>query len=170
MVAPAGAAAGTRARGPRRSAGLLLHRPAPDGGVEVLIAHMGGPFWARRDERAWSVPKGEPEEGEDLLAAARREFTEELGLPVPPGEPVALGEFRQSGGKVVSVWALAGDLDVTALRPGTFALEHPPGSGRVRHHPEVDRAAWVSPGVARAKLVAGQAPAVDRLLELLAGG
>ena len=153
----------------RRSAGVLLHRRGAGGGREVLLGHMGGPFWARKDERAWSIPKGEPEEGEDLLATALREFAEELGRPVPAAQLTPLGEFRQSGGKVVTVWAGEGDLDVTTVRGGTFALEWPPRSGRVREFPEVDRAAWFPPEQARVKLVAGQVPALERLLEQLAG-
>jgi len=129
---------------------------------------MGGPLWARKDERAWSIPKGEPDEGEQLLDAARREFAEELGLPVPDAEPVALGEVRQSGGKVVTAWAVRGDLDVTAIRPGTFSMTWPPRSGRAQEFPEVDRAAWFTPEVAREKLVAGQVPLLDRLLDVLA--
>ncbi|WP_217912922.1 NUDIX domain-containing protein [Miltoncostaea marina] len=152
---------------PRRSAGLLLHRRAGEG-VELLIAHMGGPFWARRDERAWSIPKGEYEDGEEPLAVALREFAEELGRPPPPGEPVELGEFRQSGGKRVVVFALEGDLDVSRVRSNTFTTEWPPGSGRRRSFPEVDRAEWASPERARVALVAGQVPAVEALLERLA--
>lgn len=151
---------------PARSAGLLVHRPAP-GGVEVLIAHMGGPFWARRDAGAWSIPKGLIDEGEDPLVAARREFAEELGLAPPPGEPVELGEFRQSGGKRVVVFALAGDLDLSGLRPGEFEMEWPRGSGRVRRFPEVDRAEWATPARARELLVRGQVPALDALEDLL---
>jgi predicted NUDIX family NTP pyrophosphohydrolase len=152
---------------PRRSAGILLHRRGPDGGTEVLLGHMGGPLWARKDERAWSIPKGEPEPDEELLDTARREFAEELGLPVPDAEPVALGEVRQSGGKVVTAWAVRGDLDVTAVRPGTFTMAWPPRSGRTQEFPEVDRAAWFTPEVAREKLVASQVPLLDRLLALL---
>lgn len=151
-----------------RSAGLLLHRPAA-GGPELLIAHMGGPFWARRDAGAWSIPKGEHGDDEDPLAAALREFAEELGLPPPDGPTRALGEFRQSGGKRVTVFAREGDLDVTVIRPGEFTMEWPPRSGRTARFPEVDRAEWVSPARAREALVAGQVPAVDALLRRLAG-
>ncbi|NAZ82040.1 NUDIX domain-containing protein [Kineococcus sp. R8] len=154
----------------RRSAGILLHRSDGRGGWEVLLGHMGGPSWARRDERAWSLPKGEPEPGEELLAAARREFQEELGLPVPAGDLLALGEARQSGGKVVTAWAVRGDLDPAAVRSGTFSMEWPPRSGRTSEFPEIDRAAWFAPDVARRKLVAGQVPLLDRLLDLLADG
>lgn len=150
------------------SGGLLLWRRAPDGdGVELLIAHMGGPFWARKDERAWSLPKGEVEEGEEPLQTARREWTEELGLPVPEGETVALGEVRQKNGKRVQAWAVRGDLDPASIVPGTFETEWPPRSGRTQEFPEVDRVAWVAPDVARAKLVVAQAAFVDRLLEML---
>ncbi|MFI9007617.1 NUDIX domain-containing protein [Actinosynnema sp. NPDC053489] len=156
---------GARSPGTRRSAGILLHRVV-DGRRQVLLGHMGGPFWARRDEGAWSIPKGEPEDGEEPLAAARREFAEELGLPVPEGEPVPLGEVRQSGGKVVSVWALAADLDPDRVVPGTFTLEWPRGSGVLREFPEVDRVAWFELPAARAKLVKAQREFLDRLAEL----
>ena len=147
----------------RRSAGILLHRPGTDG-PEVLLGHMGGPFWARKDERAWSIPKGEPEDGEELPTTARREFEEELGSPVPAGELTLLGEFAQSGGKVVTVFAAAGDLDAAAVVSGTFSMPWPPRSGRVQEFPEIDRAAWFDVDTARSKLVAGQVPALDRLL------
>ncbi|GAB3590653.1 NUDIX domain-containing protein [Angustibacter peucedani] len=153
-----------------RSAGLLLHRRGPDGAREVLLGHMGGPFWARKDDGAWSVPKGELEPGEEPLAAARREFVEELGIDVPDGEVHDLGEVRQSSGKVVTVWALEGDLDVGAVVPGTFELEWPPRSGRVQEFPEIDRAAWLDVDTARTKLVKGQRPFLDRLLQLLGEG
>lgn len=152
-----------------RSAGLLLYRIAPVG-PELLIAHMGGPFWARRDAGAWSIPKGEIAGDEGPLAAALREFGEELGLPAPEGPTLELGVFRQSGGKRVEVFAREGDLDVAAIRPGGFTMEWPPRSGRTASFPEVDRAEWVSPGRAREALVGGQVPAVDALLERLAGG
>lgn len=148
----------------KRSAGILLFRRAPTG-VEVLIAHMGGPFWARKDDGAWSIPKGECEPDEDDVIAARREFTEELGLPVPDGALVALGEVKQSG-KVVVAWALEADLDPAAVVPGTFELEWPRGSGRKREFPEVDRVEWYGLDTARDKLVKGQRPFLDRLVEL----
>ncbi|MDT3398199.1 NUDIX domain-containing protein [Streptomyces sp. B1866] len=156
----------------KRSAGILLfRRPAggPDTAFEVLLAHMGGPFWARRDEGAWTVPKGEYEPPEDPWAAARREFQEELGLSPPGGEPWPLGSARQSGGKTVTVWAVAGDLDPGTVVPGTFTMEWPRGSGRTREFPEVDRVAWCAPGPARARLVAGQRVFLDRLAERLGG-
>lgn len=153
----------------RRSAGLLVFRRTGDR-VELLLAHMGGPYWAGRDAGAWSLPKGEPEDGEDLLSAARREFTEELGLPPPDGDPVPLGEVRQRSGKVVTAWAVAGDLDPADVVPGTVDVEWPPRSGRRVRVPEVDRVAWCSPDDARRLLVTGQAVLVDRLLELLGSG
>lgn len=148
-----------------RSAGILVFRGV-GGRREVLIAHMGGPFWSRKDDGAWSIPKGECEPGEDELVAARREFTEELGLPVPAGELLPLGSARQSSGKVVTVWAVDGDLDPAAVVPGTFELEWPRGSGTVREFPEVDRVGWFDLAVARTKLVKGQRVFVDRVAEL----
>lgn len=153
---------------PRTSAGILLHRRTPDGGLQVLAGHMGGPFWARKDAGAWSIPKGEHGPDEDALAAARREFAEELGVPVPAAELVALGSVRQSGGKVLAVWAGEGDLDVTTAVFGTFSLEWPPRSGRLQEFPELDRAEWLPLEVAREKLVRGQVACLDRLLEHLA--
>jgi predicted NUDIX family NTP pyrophosphohydrolase len=149
----------------RRSAGLLVYRDGAAGAPEVLIAHMGGPFWARKDAAAWSIPKGELDEGEEPEAAARREFTEELGLPPPAGELVDLGEVRQSGGKLVRVFAVAGDVDPAAVVPGTFLLEWPPRSGRMREVPEVDRVEWVDLETAAVKLVKGQVPFLQRLVD-----
>ncbi len=151
---------------PRTSAGVLLWRRGDDG-VEVLIGHMGGPFWARKDAAAWSLPKGEHGPEEEPLAAALREFAEELGSPVPATDLVPLGTVRQSGGKVLTAWAAEGDLDADAITSGTFCLEWPPRSGRVQEFPEIDRAAWVTVDVARTKLVKGQVPLLDRLLEVL---
>ena len=155
----------------KRSAGILLFRRIgggtdDGGGVEVLLGHMGGPFWVRRDAAAWSVVKGEYEADEGPQAAARREFTEELGLPVPQGELVPLGEVRQAGGKLVTVWALEGDLDPAAVVPGTFTLEWPKGSGTLREFPELDRVAWFGLAQAREKVVKGQLPFLDRLAAL----
>ncbi len=151
---------------PRTSAGVLLWRRG-DAGVEVLIGHMGGPFWARKDDAAWSLPKGEHGPDDDPLAAALREFEEEMGSPVPATDLVPLGSVRQSGGKVLTAWAAEGDLDADAITSGTFTLEWPPRSGRVQEFPEIDRAAWVTVDVARGKLVTGQVPLLDRLLEVL---
>lgn len=135
----------------------------------MLIAHMGGPFWATRETGAWSIPKGEYEPEEEAEAAARREFTEELGLPAPDGEPVPLGEVRQAGGKVVTVWAVEGDLDPERVSPGTFTMEWPRGSGVLREFPEVDRVAWCTPEEAMSRLVTGQRVFVERLLEYVRG-
>jgi len=150
---------------PRRSAGILLFRRSPD--LEVLLAHMGGPFWQRKDAGAWTIPKGEPLEGEDVLQTAEREFTEELGLPVPAGPRIDLGEVRQSGGKVVHAWAVEGDLDALAIEPGTFELEWPPRSGRTSIFPEVDRAAWLAPQLAIALILTAQRTFVTRLQDHL---
>ncbi|GAB3462040.1 NUDIX domain-containing protein [Actinophytocola sediminis] len=139
-------------------------------GVEVLLGHMGGPFWARKDAAAWTLPKGEYEPDEEPAAAARREFTEELGLPVPPGELVPLGEVRQSGGKTVTAWALAGDLDPAEVVAGTFELEWPPKSGRVQEFPELDRVAWFPLELAAEKILRGQLPFLDRLATTLPTG
>ncbi|MFH8571997.1 NUDIX domain-containing protein [Streptomyces sp. NPDC017993] len=158
----------------RRSAGLLLFRGGGDGGggddgVQVLLAHMGGPLWARRDVGAWSVPKGEYVPPEEPRAAARREFEEELGLPPPDGPYVPLGDTRQSGGKVVTVWAVESDLDPERIVPGTFTMEWPKGSGEQRSFPEIDRVAWFSPDRARELMVAGQRVFLERLAAHLAG-
>ncbi|MEE1811137.1 NUDIX domain-containing protein [Streptomyces sp. BE133] len=153
-----------------RSAGLLLFR-RPDGasygsaGFEVLIGHMGGPFWAGRENAAWSIPKGEYGPAEEPAAAARREFEEEFGRPAPDGEWVALGEARQSGGKTVTVWAMEADLDTAAAVPGTFTMEWPRGSGVLREFPEIDRFAWCTPQKAAERLVTGQRIFLDRLRE-----
>jgi len=149
-----------------RSAGLLLYRRR-EGRIEVLLGHMGGPFWARKDERAWSIPKGEHPEAEDALAAARREFAEETGTPPPDGPTLDLGEVRQSGGKRVTAWAVEGDLDPSAVKSNTFLLEWPPRSGRRQEFPEIDRAGWFDLDTARRKIVKGQVALVDRLEERL---
>ncbi|MGE3286512.1 MAG: NUDIX domain-containing protein [Pseudonocardia sp.] len=153
-------------RAGRQSAGILLHRAGAAGGPEVLLGHMGGPFWARKDARAWSIPKGELLPGEDPLTAAAREFTEELGLPVPDGEAVELGTLRVSG-KSVTVFAMAADLDVALVVPGTFTLEWPPRSGRMQEFPEIDRAEWFDIPSAREKIVKGQLSFLDRLGDVL---
>ncbi|MFC8347060.1 NUDIX domain-containing protein [Streptomyces sp. NPDC057280] len=149
----------------RTSAGLLLFRRT-DAGVEVLLGHMGGPFFARRDAGAWTVPKGEyvPEE-EPAWEAARREFQEELGLAPPDGDAVPLGEVRQSGGKLVTVWAVEADLDPATVVPGTFRMEWPPRSGRQQEFPELDRVAWFPVERAREVIVTAQATFLDRLAE-----
>ena len=150
-----------------RSAGVLLYRLGDDGGVEVLIGHMGGPFWARKDDGGWSIPKGEAGPGEDPFDVARREFAEELGSPVPATQILDLGELRVSSGKLLTVWAAEGDLDADATVSNTFSLEWPPRSGRLQEFPEIDRSAWFPVDAARAKLVKGQVPFLDRLLERL---
>jgi predicted NUDIX family NTP pyrophosphohydrolase len=146
------------------SAGVLLHRHRDGGRREVLLGHMGGPYWARKDEGAWSIPKGEYTDDEEPLAAARREFAEELGAPVPADvryEP--LGSVRQRGGKVVTVWAAEADFDPSAIASNTFEMEWPPGSGQRQSFPEIDRAAWFEIPVARLKIVPGQVEFLDRL-------
>jgi predicted NUDIX family NTP pyrophosphohydrolase len=149
----------------KRSAGILLHRRTAGGPIEVLLVNPGGPFWAKKDAGAWSIPKGEYEDGEDARAAAVREFAEELGAPVPDGELVDLGEVRQRSGKVVTAWALEGDADADAIRSNTFTIEWPPRSGRMQEFPEVDRAAWFALDEARERILPGQAPLLDRLAE-----
>jgi predicted NUDIX family NTP pyrophosphohydrolase len=151
---------------PKLSAGLLLYRSVQDG-VEVLLVHPGGPYWAGRDDGAWSVPKGEYGVGEDPLEVAFREFREELGTEPPADHsPAFLGELRQRSGKRVSVWALQGDLDVGTVHSNTFTMEWPPGSGATREYPEVDRAEWFGLESARRKLVPGQVGFIDQLSEL----
>jgi predicted NUDIX family NTP pyrophosphohydrolase len=149
-----------------RSAGILLFRRA-GAAVEVLIVHPGGPLWARRDDGAWSIPKGECDPGEEPLAAARREFAEEIGSPAPAGEPLALGEVRLKSGKRVIAWALEGDLDAAAIRSNTFTMQWPPRSGRTQAFPEVDRGGWFDPARARVKLNPTQAEFIDRLVDML---
>jgi predicted NUDIX family NTP pyrophosphohydrolase len=150
----------------RRSAGILVFRRVGSG-VEVLLGHMGGPFWARRDAGAWSIPKGEYEPSEEPEAAARREFEEELGFPLPPGVLHELGTIRQAGGKVVTAWAIEADPDLGRLHPGTFTMEWPPRSGRVREFPEVDRVAWFGLQAAREKIVTGQRVLLERLTDAI---
>ncbi|MER5378785.1 NUDIX domain-containing protein [Streptomyces sp. NPDC002688] len=148
----------------KRSAGLVLFRHT-DNGLEVLLGHMGGPFFARRDAGAWSVPKGEYEPDETAWDAARREFREELGLPPPDGEAVPLGEVTQTNGKVVTAWAIEADLDPAAVVPGTFTMEWPPRSGQRQEFPELDRVEWMTPDRARTLIVKAQAVFLDRLAE-----
>ena len=155
--------AGTR----NTSAGILLYR-VRDGRLEVLLAHPGGPFWARRDDGAWTIPKGLVAEGEDLLAAAQREFTEETGL-VPAGPFLELGAIRQKAGKVVHAWACEGDLDPATAVSNVAETEWPRGSGRRITFPEVDRWGWFTPEQARGKLIPAQAELVTRLEALRTG-
>lgn len=161
---------------PLTSAALCLWRQAPEGGssefrgFEVLIVHPGGPFWASKDEHAWSFPKGEFDPStEDGLDAAKREFTEELGVAAPEGDYVELGEIRQKGGKIVRAWAIAGDVDTSAIVSNTFELEWPPRSGNRQTFAEVDRAAWCDPEVAAFRLNPAQTEFVERLGEIFNG-
>jgi len=150
---------------PPLSAGLLLHRAGRDGGREVLLVHPGGPFWRGRDAGAWQLPKGMVEPGEDVEAAALREFAEETGH-APSGTPVSLGEVRQAGGKRVAAFALAGDFDPARLRSNTVTLEWPRGSGRALTFPEVDAAAWFALPRAREMILPSQLPLLDRFAML----
>ena len=150
-----------------RSAGILLYRHT--GGVlEVLLGHPGGPYFARKDDGVWTIPKGEVDPGEDELAAAHREFTEEIGTAPPDGDPLPLGETVQSNGKVAVIWALEGDLDAAGAVCNLFEMEWPPRSGRMQSFPELDRAAWFDVDTARLKAFASQAPFLDRLVQALA--
>lgn len=151
---------------PRRSAGVLMYKRV-DHGLEVLLVHPGGPFWARKDLGAWSIPKGEYEEGEDPLAAAVREFREETGAEIAADALVPLGEVKLRSGKVIMAWGLEGDFDVAGLVSNTFETEWPPKSGKRQEFPEVDRAEWFEPQAAKEKLNSALAPLVDRLIEKL---
>jgi predicted NUDIX family NTP pyrophosphohydrolase len=151
---------------PKLSAGILMFRRC-GAALEVLLVHPGGPFWANKDEGAWSIPKGEYAEGEDPLAEARREFTEETGLH-PDGELIALAAIRQPSGKIITVWALEGDCDASQCHSNFFSMEWPPKSGRQQQFPEVDRAEWFPLEVAKTKLSKGQLGFLDRLAEHLA--
>jgi predicted NUDIX family NTP pyrophosphohydrolase len=148
-----------------QSAGLLLFRRG-DRDVQVLLGHPGGPFWKRKDEGAWSIPKGLTEAGENPISAALREFGEETGHR-PEGEAIELGNARQPGGKIVHVWAMQGDFDVTGLRSNMFEMERPPRSGHRQTFPEIDRADWFSVADARLKILKGQVLFIERLLEAL---
>ena len=149
---------------PKQSAGLLLYRSGSDG-AEVLLVHPGGPFFARKDHGAWSIPKGEVEPGEEPLDVALREFEEELGAPPPVVRDalVDLGTIRQKAGKIVAAWCAEGDFDVSGFTSNTFSLEWPPRSGQMKEFPEVDRACWFGLVQARAKLIEAQAELIDRL-------
>jgi predicted NUDIX family NTP pyrophosphohydrolase len=153
----------------KRSGGILMYKQAEDGVLHVLIAHMGGPFWAKKDDRGWSMPKGELDgDGEDPLAVAIREFEEELGSPPPRGEYIELGELKQPSGKRITAFALAGDFNSENITSNTFELEWPRGSGKIGTYPEIDRAAWLPAAIARVKLVKGQVEFIDRLIKKLA--
>jgi predicted NUDIX family NTP pyrophosphohydrolase len=149
---------------PKKSAGLLLYRENHgDGAIEVLIGHMGGPFWAKKDDAAWSIPKGEFEQGEEPFDVARREFEEELGSPPPEAEYEWLGSFRQPNGKEVSVWTASSDFDASDTSGNMVPVEWPPRSGKIIEVPEIDRAAWVEIDTARRRVVRGQVPMLDAL-------
>lgn len=148
---------------PKLSAGVLLHRVRGNV-VEVLIGHPGGPFWARKDDGAWSIPKGEYLSGDDPWEAAQREIAEELGCPLPPGEPIPFEPVKQPSGKVLTVFALAADFDIGDFRSNTFSIEWPRGSGRMQEFPELDRVAWLPVASARRKLLTGHVVFLDRLM------
>lgn len=152
-------------RMPKRSAGILMFKRERDG-LRLLLVHPGGPFWATKDLNAWTIPKGEYDDGEDPFAAAKREFREELGRE-PAGEFFDLGDIVQPGRKTVHAWAVEGDFDVLGLTSNTFDIEWPPKSGRTQSFPEVDRAEWFTPAEARRKILAGQRPLIDRLVRHL---
>jgi predicted NUDIX family NTP pyrophosphohydrolase len=148
------------------SAGLLLFRQRKDTGLEILLVHPGGPFWANKDDGAWSIPKGEIDGNEDRLAAARREFTEETGFS-PEGPFIELGSLSQPSGKVVYVWAVTGEWEPDKLKSNTFEMEWPKKSGRLKSFPEVDRAAWFDASKARRKILRGQIGFIERLMSAL---
>ena len=150
-----------------RSAGILLYRRSTESQLEVWIAHMGGPFWAGKDERSWSIPKGEYLEDEDPLVAAMREFAEEMGTPAPSADYLQLGTFRQPSGKLITAFAAESDFQPGQIVSNTFSLEWPKGSGIIRDYPEIDGARWFTVPEARTKLVKGQVAILDALIELL---
>ena len=148
----------------QKSAGILMFRRRDN--PEVLLVHPGGPFWVKRDDSAWSIPKGLFEEGEDPLVAARREFEEETGCR-PGGDFIALGDFKQPSRKIISAWAVEGDFDLGRFKSNLFAMEWPPRSGRMQEFPEADRAGWFTPKHALRKIIKGQRPILDSLLQRL---
>ncbi len=150
----------------KQSAGLLLYKKTPDG-LQVLLGHPGGPFWAKRDQNAWSIPKGEFVEGEEPLKAAKREFREEMGRDAPEGAIMELGSAKQSSGKIVHAWAMEADFDPSDIQSNEFQMEWPPKSGQQQAFPEIDRAGWFTVAAARQKLVKGQLPLLEKLAELL---
>ncbi|TJX57999.1 MAG: NUDIX domain-containing protein [Mesorhizobium sp.] len=152
----------------KRSAGLLIYRRSL-GDIQVLLVHPGGPFWAKKDNGAWSIPKGLVDQGEDELAAARRETGEELGMKVE-GSFARLGDYRQPGGKIVSAWSVEADIDVAAIRSNTFTMEWPPRSGSMKEFPEVDRAGWFTLAEAEVKILQGQRPMLSDLAGQLDAG
>lgn len=152
----------------KKSAGLILYRKSSSkSGLEILLVHPGGPYWQKRDDGSWTIPKGEFDHCEDPLTAAKREFEEETGAPPPDDEFVSLRPVSQASGKTVYAWAVAGDFDPEKLRSNMFPLEWPPNTGRLQEFPEIDRAAWFTPDVAKRKITKGQVPLLDELLALL---
>ena len=149
----------------KKSAGILLYRRSPTG-IQVFLAHPGGPFWAKRDQGSWTVPKGEVDEDEDTLEAAQREFREETGTCVH-GSFIELSPVRQPSGKVIHAWAVEGDIDAAAIMSNTFSIEWPPKSGETREFPEIDRAGWFTLSEAREKLLPGQLPLIDQLTRVV---
>jgi predicted NUDIX family NTP pyrophosphohydrolase len=145
------------------SAGLILFR-VTNNIAEVLIGHPGGPFWAKKDAAAWSIPKGEYEEGEDPWEVARREFHEEIGFEAPHGDRIDFEPLKQPSGKIITAYAVKGDLDITGSRSNTFEMEWPKGSGKIQEFPEIDRVAWFTVAEARTKLLKGHVPFLDKLL------
>jgi predicted NUDIX family NTP pyrophosphohydrolase len=156
----------SRRKSGKISAGILLYRRSPEG-VELFLVHPSGPFWAKRDSGAWTIPKGEVDAEEDLLDAAKREFREETGTRVD-GAFVELAPARQPSGKVVYAWAVEGDIDASAIASNTFSIEWPPKSGKTREFPEIDRGGWFTPAEAREKLLPGQLPLLDQLMRMVA--
>ena len=153
---------------PKKSAGLLLYRdPDHDSGIEVLLVHPGGPFWRNKDEGAWTIPKGEFDDLEEPLEAAKREFKEELGSSPPVGDYLPLNPVKQKNGKIVHAWAVKGDFDPARLKSNTFSCEWPPKSGRTQEFPEVDRAEWFAPDEAKRKILLAQGELIDELLTIL---
>lgn len=153
---------------PKKSAGLLLFRRNSEASqFEVLLVHPGGPFWRKKDEGAWTIPKGEFTDDEDGFAAAQREFREETGSDAPVGDYIPLKPIKQAGGKIVHAWAIEADFDPASLRSNNFSCEWPPRSGRMQEFPEVDRAEWFAPDMAKQKILAKQIPLIDQLLKLL---
>ncbi|MGA2536226.1 MAG: NUDIX domain-containing protein [Terracidiphilus sp.] len=150
---------------PKMSAGIVLYRWRV-GLLQVFLVHPGGPFWKNKDAGAWSIPKGEYSDGEGALPAARREFFEETGFALPAGEFNPLGEIRQPSGKVISAWAIEGDIAAEEVKSNLFSLEWPPKSGKIQEFPEVDRACWFDLDAAREKLIEGQRGFLDRLVRL----
>jgi predicted NUDIX family NTP pyrophosphohydrolase len=157
---------------PKKSAGLLLYRENSEAGIEVLLVHPGGPFWRNKDEGAWTIPKGEFDDGEDPLAAAQREFAEETGAPPPPEKAdalyIPLQPIKQLNGKTVHAWAVRGDFAPAKIKSNLFQIEWPPKSGQLQEFPEIDRAAWFTPEVAKQKINPGQTSLIDQLLTFVA--